>query len=115
MGARIPRPGYLGPHPDVYCFDLKNIIRWLNCCQIIRKTEVFMCFQQKKKKISNFWLGIGGGGQDTPAGVSWPPPRCILFWSLKSHKLVELLSNNYKNRSVNVFSAKKKMSIFGKQ
>ena len=38
----------------------------------------FLCVINKKiqqqKKKSTFWPGIRGGGQDTPAGVSWPPP-----------------------------------------
>ena len=41
------------------------------------RKAVFMCDQQEKKqqkKKSTFWPGIRGGGQDTPAGVSWPPP-----------------------------------------
>ena len=42
MGAKIPQPGYLGPHPDIYYLDYKNILNWQNCCQRFRKAEVFL-------------------------------------------------------------------------
>ena len=36
------------------------------CCPMFRKA-VFICFRHFPPTL---WLGIGGGGQDTPAGVS---------------------------------------------
>ena len=53
-----------------------------------KQKQKFYVFSAKKSCcfFSHIWLGIGGGGQDTPAGISWPPPRCcsdhknILNW-----------------------------------
>ena len=77
MGAKIPRPGYLGPHLDIYCFDLKKnhkLVELLSNNQKNGSVYVFPAFF-----FPNFWLELGGGGQDTLAGVSWPSLRYILF------------------------------------
>ena len=64
---------------------------------MFRKAEALRVFD--KKNIPTFWLRKGVGGQDTPAGVSRPPPRYIMFRLYKHLKLVELLPNVQKSRS----------------
>ena len=71
MGVKIPQPGYLDPHPLFVFKSSINTTMISNCC-------ILSCYHcnrinsigLNKQIFSHIWLGIRGGGQDTPAGVS---------------------------------------------
>ena len=74
-GPRYPGWGILAPNLIYAVKTIKHHKLENYCCLMFRKA-VFICFQHFSPTL---WLGIGGGGQDTTAGVSWPPPRYILL------------------------------------
>ena len=74
-GIRGGGQGILAPNLIYAVKTIKHHKLENYCCPMFRKA-VFICFQHF---FPTLWLGIGGGGQDTPAGVSWPPPRYILL------------------------------------
>ena len=68
MGVKIPWPGYLDPHPVI---KKENKYHMIALCCIF---SFYHCDKINSVGLNNFfphiWLGIMGGGQDTPAGVS---------------------------------------------
>ena len=64
VGVKIPRPGYLDPHPYLFLKAQQTQYDKKNCCS-------FSCYSCNGINFfSHIRLGIRDGGQDTPAGVS---------------------------------------------
>ena len=77
-GSRYPGRGILTPtnlfvlKAQQILYDIKNCCI-LSCYSCNRINSIGL----NKKTFSHIWLGIRGGGQDTPARVSWPPPTYL--------------------------------------
>ena len=71
MGVTTPQPGYLDPHLLVFKSSInticnKKIVTIFQNIIVIKLIPLVL----NKKIFSHVRLGIRGGGQDTPAGVS---------------------------------------------
>ena len=80
LGSRYPA-GVSWP-PTTYLFLKAQQIPYAveKCCSI----SCYSCNRinsigLNKQIFSHIWLGIRGGGQDTPAAVSWPPPTYLFL------------------------------------
>ena len=71
MGVKIHRRGILTP-TQLFVFKSSiNTFMISNCCILsCYHCDKINSIGLNKKKFSHIWLGIRGGGQDSPAGVS---------------------------------------------
>ena len=93
VGVKIPRPGYLDPHPLI-CFLKLNKYHMLSKSVAIFQVFIVIKLIQLvwiKKFFSHVWLANRGGGQDTLAGVSWPPTHLFVSKSSTNTKCYQKL------------------------
>ena len=77
VGVKIPWPGYLTPHPVLCLGNLKKSKSGSN-----KRSDIFICncsielllYFIDLSSISHGMSRIQGGGEDTLAWVSYPPP-----------------------------------------
>ena len=90
-GSRYPGQGILTPTHLFVSKSSINTTMISNCC-------ILSCYHcdkinstgLNKNIFSHIWLGIRGGGQDTPARVSWPPPTYLF---LKTQQIPYAIKN----------------------
>ena len=84
-GVKIPRLGYLDPHPIKSAFGKFWRIFYLPV-RLFYFQLYLMWISRDLEKLWNFVTSVanymGGGGQDTPAGVSWLPLKSA-FWKFE--------------------------------
>ena len=71
MGVKIPQLGYLDP-TQLFVFKSSINTTMVSNCSILScyNCDKINSIGLNKKIFSHIWLGIRGGGQDTPARVS---------------------------------------------
>ena len=83
MGVKIPQLGYLDPHPRLHFenfYKKRFSSHWKAVLfSIVLDIYNYSFIWQMDGNLFHQGTMIGGGGQDTPAGVSWPPPKTA-FW-----------------------------------
>ena len=74
--ARVswPPPTYLFLQAQKIAYAIKNCCS-ISCYSCNRINSIGL----NKQIFSHIWLGIRGGGQDTPAAVSWPPTSYLFL------------------------------------